>query len=282
MMGKTILHLQEVPMKQIPTFLNAVLIGILAFVLLNVVLPGANARAAQTPQPTTSPQPVCNSSRTVSVSGTAVVNVVPDRALIQLGVQSNAATVDAVEAANTMAIRRVINAIQSLGVESKDIATDWYIIDPVYEDYDSLYIKGYRIYNVVAVTLREVHKTSSVIAAALKAGANQVVNVEFYTSELRKYRDQARELAMKAAAEKAQALANAAGAGTGCVLNINENTSSYYNGWWWYGGSRNQWTQNVVQNASPAGGDGALSEAGPVSLGQISVRAEVNVTFGLE
>jgi uncharacterized protein YggE len=269
-------------MKQIPTFINALLIGILAFVLLNVVLPGANARAAQTPQPTASPQPVCDSSRTVSVSGTAVVNVVPDRALIQLGVQSNAATVDAVEAANTMAIRRVINAIQSLGVESKDIATDWYIIDPVYENYDSLYIKGYRIYNVVAITLREVHKTSSVIAAALKAGANQVVNVEFYTSELRKYRDQARELAMKAATEKAQALANAAGADAGCVLNISENTSSYYNGWWWYGSNRNQWTQNVVQNASPAGGDGALSEAGPVSLGQISVRAEVNVTLGLK
>ena len=43
------------------------------------------------------------------------------------------------------------------------------------------------------------------LAAALKAGVNQVNNVEFYTSELRKYRDQARELAMKAAKEKAQA-----------------------------------------------------------------------------
>ena len=101
--------------------------------------------------------------------------------------------------------------MRALGVEPKDIATDWYVIEPIYEDYDSLYIKGYRINNMVAITLRDVSKTSQVIAAALDAGANQVVNVDLYTSELRKYRDQARDLAMKAAAEKAQALASAAG-----------------------------------------------------------------------
>jgi hypothetical protein len=148
--------------------------------------------------------------------------------------------------------------LKKLGVEAKDIATDVYVIEPIYEDYDSLYIKGYRIHNMVAVTLRDVKKASAVIAAALKAGANQVVNVEFYTSELRKYRDQARDLAVKAAKEKAQALASAAGAETGCVLYINENTWSYYNGWWWWYGRNNQnlWTQNVVQNAAPSGTSG--------------------------
>jgi uncharacterized protein YggE len=119
----------------------------------------------------------------------------------------------------------------------------------------------------------------------MQAGANQVVNVEFYTSELRKYRDQAREMAMKAAAEKAQALAHAAGAETSCVLNINENTSSYFNGGgWWYGGtsSQNMWTQNVMQNAAPVGGETPTLDDGPVSLGQISVKAEVGVTWGLK
>ena len=182
------------------------------------------------------------------------------------------------------AINQVIKAVKALGVESKDIKTDWYVIEPLYEDYDSLTIKGYRIHNVVAITKRDVGKTSEVIAAAFQAGANQVVNVEFYTSELRKYRDQARELAMKAASEKAKALANSAGADTGCVLTINENTWSYFNGWgWWYGNSnQNLWTQNAVQNAAPIGGNGTSGEEDPVSTGQISVRAEVNVTFGLK
>ena len=186
------------------------------------------------------------------------------------------------QAANSAAIQKVINAV-ALGVEPKDIATDWYVIEPIYEDYDSLYIKGYRINNIVAITLRDVNKTSEVIAAALQAGANQVINVEFYTSELRKYRDQARDLAMKAASEKAQALAEAAGAETGCVLNINENSWSYYNGWW-YGGNAHQnlWTQNVVQNSPPRAPPACRGATEPISLGQISVKAEVSASFGLK
>lgn len=221
-----------------------------------------------------------------------MVNVIPDRALIQLGVQSNGKTPQEVQARNAVMISRVINAVKALGVEAKDISTDRYIIQPLYEDWDSLRIKGYRIFNVISITMRDVDKASSAISAAFQAGANQVVNVEFYTSELRKYRDQAREMAITAAHEKADALSQAAGASTGCVLDITENTSSYFNGWsgwgWWrYGGGNNQnlWTQNAVQNVAPSGGSGGetpASDDSPVSAGQISIRAEVSVTFALK
>ena len=42
---------------------------------------------------------------------------------------------------------------------------------------------------MIAITMRDVNKIIDAIAAAFGAGANQVVNVEFYMSELRKYRD---------------------------------------------------------------------------------------------
>jgi uncharacterized protein YggE len=271
-------------MKPLPVLLNAVLTSALLLAVVVVGLPQLPAQAAgPTPTPTVEPPAptACSSNRTVQVSGTAAVNVTPDRVLIQLGVQSNGVTVNEVEAANTRAIQKVIQALRAQGVADQDIATDWYIIEPVYEDYDSLYIKGYRINNLVAVTLRQVKSVSPVIAAALKAGANQVVNVEFYTSDLRTYRDQARALAMKAAGEKAAALAGAAGARPGCVLSINENTWSSFNSWW-YGRDQNLWAQNVVQNAGPSGGSTGAGGEGPVSLGQISVRAEVGVIYGLE
>jgi hypothetical protein len=223
----------------------------------------------------------CNSSRSVHVSGTAVVNVTPDRVLIQLGVQSNGRTPQLVEAANSATIYRVIQAIKRQNVEEKDIVTDRYVIEPIYENYDSLQIKGYRIYNLVAITLRDINNVNKVIVAALGAGANQVVNVEFYLSDLRKYRDQARELAMIAAGEKAQDLAEAAGAEAGCVLSINENTWSYFSGGWW-GRNNNLWTQNTVQNVPSSGGSGDSTEFGPVNLGQISVRAEVNASYSLK
>jgi len=271
-------------MKQTSVFVNAILTAVIAFLLLSTSLPTFSVQAATpspTPQPTADIQPVCDSSRTVQVTGSALINVTPDRALIQLGVQSNGATPDTVQSVNSAAIQKVIKALRAQGIEAKDIATDFYVIEPIYENYDSLYIKGYRINNIVAVTLRDVKKISAILAATLKAGANQVINVEFYTSELRKYRDQARELAVKAAKEKAQALANAAGAEAGCVLNINENSWSYYNGWWYGRNQQNMMTQNVVQNAAPSGGSGNAGDE-PISLGQISVKAEVSATFGLK
>lgn len=274
-------------MKHVSTLVNTILAVTLLLILLTTGFPRLNAKAAA---PTPDPKSIeeaenpCSTSRTVQVSGTAVVNVSPDRALVHLGVQSNGKSPREVQAKNAAVIRRVIKSIQALGVEAKDISTDQYVIEPLYEDYDSLRIKGYRIHNVISVTLREVDKTSDAIAAAFQAGANQVVNVEFYTSELRKYRDQAREMAMKAASEKADALAQAAGTDTQCVLNISENSSSYYHGWnWWYGGNnQNLWTQNAVQNVTPASQGTSTSEESPVSMGQISIRAEVSATFALK
>jgi hypothetical protein len=275
-------------MKPTQTVINTTLACALAFLLFSAGRPRFEARAAAltpTPEAAQSPETACSADRTVSVSGTAVVNVVPDRALVQLGVQSNGRTPKEVQARNAATISRAIDAVKALGVEAADIKTDWYVIEPLYEDYDSLSIKGYRIQNVVAITLRDVGKTSEVIGAAFQAGANQVVNVEFYTSELRKHRDQARAMAMKAASEKAEALAFTAGAQRGCVLSIQENTWSYFNGWgwWWYGrDNQNLWTQNAVQNAAPGGGETPSAEGDPVRSGTISVRAEVSASFALK
>jgi uncharacterized protein YggE len=281
-----IIKRQESPMKQLSAILNTVLACVLIFLLAVFGLPNTNAKAAPTTEAshelTGESELICNTGRTIQVSGTAVVNVIPDRVLIQLGVQSNGSTPQKAEAANSSTINQIFRALKAQGIEEKDIITDSYVIQPIYDDYDSLYIKGYRIYNIVAITLRDITKVNKVIGAALKAGANQVIDVEFYLSNLRKYRDQARDLAMKAAKEKAVDLASAGGAETGCVMSINENSWSYFNGGW-YGQSRELWTQNVVQNAAPAGGEsGILTDAGPVNLGQISVRAEVSASFSLK
>ncbi len=276
-------------MKQISTIVNTILACTLIFILFSAGLPNFNAHAA-TPTPTAStPQPqaaACDSTRSVQVSGVAVVNVTPDRALIKLGVQSNGRSAKEAQAKNSATINQVVKALKAQGIEAKDIATDWYTIEPLYEDYDSLRIKGYRIYNIVEITMRDAGKSNDAIIAAFQAGANQVVDVQFYTSELRKYRDQARELAMKAAKEKADALSSAAGSGVTCILTINENTQSnfYSGGWWWYGYNSNQnlMTQNVVQNAAPSGGESPTLDDGPLSAGQISIRAEITASFGLK
>jgi uncharacterized protein len=262
---------------------NYILAGMLVLVICLAGIQAAKVQAAVPQMTNQAAASACNANRSVHVTGSAMINVTPDRTLVQLGVQSNGKTVKIAQQANTQAIQSVIAALKNQGIEANDITTDAYVISPIYEDYDALYIKGYRIYNTVAVTVRDVTQTSDVVAAALTAGANQVNDVQFYTTELRKYRDQARELAVTAAKEKAQALAATAGTDTGCVLNISENSWSYYNGWW-SGSSAgsNLWTQNTIQNSTtPNQGSNSDTEE-PISLGQISVKAEVEVTYALE
>ena len=264
-------------MKATSTLWNLALVGALVMLGLDTLHP--RAQAAGLLAATT--QDACDSSRSVHVSGAAVVYVTPDRALIQLGVQSNGTTPDSVRSDNARDIQRVIRAISALGVQSKDIATDYYIVYPIYEDYSSLVIKGYRIDNTVSITLREVDLVDEVIIAALKAGANEIQDLQFYTSELRKYCDQARALAMEAAGEKAQALAGAAEAQAGCILSISENTWSHYYGSWRGGRETALWAQNVIQNAGSSQGESMLMDDSPITLGQIAIRAEVDASYSL-
>jgi uncharacterized protein len=267
-------------MKTIPNILQLALVcALLLFGALLYRQPAPVEARAPAPADET-----CSSTRTVQVTGSAVVNVVPDRAMVQLGVQSNGQTPDFVREANARQIHKVIDAVRQLGIDSKDIATDSYIVYPVYSDYNSLVISGYRIDNTVSITLRDVAKAGDVIVAALRVGANEVQDVQFYTSELRKYRDQARAMAMTAAKEKAQALAEAGGAQVGCVLSISENSWYQYFGSYRGGRTAAMWTQNAVQNAAPQSSSASSSglEDAPVTLGQIAVEAQVSASYSLK
>ena len=95
-------------MKSLSIVLNTILVCVLVFLLATLGLPDKKVLAAsEDPIPVVTTD-TCNSSRSVHVSGTAVVNVTPDRVLIQLGVQSNGFTPQLAEAANSGTIFRVI------------------------------------------------------------------------------------------------------------------------------------------------------------------------------
>ena len=133
----------------------------------------------------------------------------------------------------------------------------------------------------IVVTLKEVAIFDDVLTSVVAAGATHIRNIEFRTTELRKYRDQARAVAIKAAEDKARNLASQLGRTIGKPIKIDEGRSSsrfWYNSWWrWYGGRDAGSSQNVIQTADPS------VEAGDaIALGQISVKASVSVTFELE
>ncbi|HZY42071.1 MAG TPA: SIMPL domain-containing protein, partial [Anaerolineae bacterium] len=154
---------------------------LLIVVSLALLLSFFSNQANATVPPVLAADATCDSSRSIQVSGSAVIKVVPDLVTLQLGVTSNDITPQGVYDKNTTTTKKVMAAIRALGVSDKDLSTDYYIIRPLYNDYDSLTIKGYRINNTVVVNLKDVSKVSQVLAVALSAGANEVVDVQFKT-----------------------------------------------------------------------------------------------------
>jgi hypothetical protein len=128
----------------------------------------------------------------------------------------------------------------------------------------------------IVVTLRDVKRFEELLAAVLESGTNRVDGLEFRTTALRKHRDAARALALKAAREKAEAMAAELGCKVGKPVTISEGAAGA--GLWAWGGRRgNQMTQNVMGEAPSGGGEGSEGFA----PGQISVTASVNVSFEL-
>ena len=106
---------------------------------------------------------------------------------------------------------------------SKNVQTDFISIDPRYRrDEVTGQLLGYVVRKSLTVRLNDISKFEDLFTDLLDAGVNVVHGIEFRTTELRKYRDQARALAIKAAHEKAQALAQTAGRHAGSTLSISD------------------------------------------------------------
>jgi uncharacterized protein len=221
-------------------------------------------------------------SSNIDITGDAAINVAPDRVRTDLGVESRNKVLDTAIAQNDAIVRRVIGAARDFHIEEGDIQTDSIHVEMAYDSHDGTVVDYYQVTKSVQVFLRDVSKFEPLLTGVLRAGANHIYDVQFSTSELRKYRDQARALAVKAAIEKANDLASAAGLK---VAGKPVGLSSYsYGGGSWYSaccGNRygSQWSQNVVQNMR---GGGGIGPEGTVALGKIAVTASVTMRFKVE
>jgi uncharacterized protein YggE len=223
-----------------------------------------------------------SSRPTVSVSGSAEMKVPPDEIYLDLGVEVRHKDLDAGKAESDRKVAAVLASLRAAGAAEKDVQTDFLGIEPNYDNDVSRTVPvTYTLQRSIGVRLRQVAEFEEVLTAALKAGANYVHGVEFRTSELRRHRDAARQLAVGAAREKAEALVKELGGRLGRVLSVSE---SYWGGSWtwsgggWRGARFGQMYQNVVQTGE---GRGETPE-GTLSVGQIGVSATVSVTFAIE
>lgn len=158
----------------------------------------------------------------IVVGSSGQVKVSPDRASIQISVQTRAATAAAAASENATKQAAVIAALRGLGLGADQISTSGYTIYPEqrYEANREPVITGYNVTNTVTVEIRKLDQVGPAIDAALAKGANMVTSLQFYASNTEDARRRAIELAVQKARLDAEAAARAGGGTLGGLLEV--------------------------------------------------------------
>jgi uncharacterized protein YggE len=216
----------------------------------------------------------------VTVSGSAEVRVAPDEILIHAGVEIRNDNLDQARQQNDERMKKVLSFLKNSGVSGKDVQTDFINIAPDYDRLRASKVQTYIVRKFIEVRLTNTSNLETILTGMLDAGVDRINNVEFRTTQLRKYRDQARAMAIKAAREKADALCAELQVKRGKPLNINASESAGY--WNPYASMGYNVAANNVQNMAQDPGTSSDSPNQTLSLGQVSVSATVNVSFQIE
>ena len=212
-------------------------------------------------------------TRTLSVTGTAEVNVAPDICYLSFGVQTrDPKSATAAYKANAGQMDAVIAAVKTAGIPAKDIQTANLNLAPQYryeEKPSRRLFDGYLVTHSLNVKVRDLAKVSSVLDAAVSAGATEVGSVSFTVENPKKYTADARVEALKAARAKAEKIAEVAGVKLGRPLSISENEPG---GWGRYYAQANV----ALDRAESA------SMEMPLEPGEMKLTHTVNITYEIE
>ena len=175
---------------------------------------------------------VSTNPRYITVTGDADVMVEPDEVIITIGVESFDKDLNKSKEINDRDAKSVIQLLEKkYKIPKKYVRTHYIRVHPHYENWTTKKISGYSVYKQIELTLKEVDKFEAILTDVLKSGANNINNIQFRTTDLRKHKDQARELALIAAQEKARDMGGALGQTIGLPTNIQENQTGWY---FWY------------------------------------------------
>ena len=205
---------------------------------------------------------------TLTMNGVGSAQIAPDMAEVTLGVVTEAKDAARAHADNAAQAARVQNAVKALGIAERDIQTTRYDFEPVYDVKDNgrSVTTGYTVTNAVVVKVRDLANVGKVIDAALANGANRVDSLEFSASDPRAAKNAALADAARDARSKADAVARALGVRIVRVLNVYADAQSHT--------PRNYMPMMMAKEA--------YSAATPITAGELSYEASVNISYVIE
>lgn len=218
----------------------------------------------------------------ITVTGQAEMRVPPDEVVFTLEVESVDKDVLAAKKKTDESVKSVFALAKENHVKADEVQTSYISVEPKYSTDDLEYggerrgvkrvFLGYAVSKTIAIRLSDISRFDPLLSDVLRAGVTKVRNVEFRDSQIRKHRDQARAMAMKAAQEKANLLAREIGQTIGPAYSITEGIVSRY--------PANAMMQNSTSVISGELSAGESESA--IAPGLISVTAQVTVSFRLQ
>lgn len=240
-------------------FLKSALFGMVLLLGLTLAVP---AMAAELPGQYNTP--------VVVVTATGTTTVAPDQARISLGVVTNHKDLAQAQNENNQKTQRVIDAVQSLGIDKSLIQTSSFNIYPQY-DYNNNSngtLMGYQVRNEITIVVKDIDKVGTILDGAVQAGANNVNFVSFEKAKLEAAENEALIKAIARGRDKAQVIAAAAQMTLGGLVNISEGYSAsiYPN------------VANIAFDSAKGMGGGSV----PISPGELRVTATVTMVYQLK
>ena len=209
--------------------------------------------------------------RIVRVVGTADVKAIPDRAVIELGVAKQDVSAVLAKKSADDAARDILAHLRSNGIPEKDMQTTFLALRPQFDIHDGMRISYFVAEQRISFTVHDLSRIDSLLESLIKAGGNRIDSVRYEVSELRKYRDEARDLAMKAAREKAIALARALGQDIGKAYSIEEVAQSAYD-----------YSAGLMSNTAFEHSGAPTNTGLTTAPGESTISASVVVSFDLQ
>ncbi|MCM3713910.1 SIMPL domain-containing protein [Alkalihalobacillus oceani] len=148
----------------------------------------------------------------ISVIGEAELTVVPDQAVVTLGVTTETLELRQGQSENSAAMTAILDEVRRLGIGEDQIETALYQIDSRYHYEDGVStFAGYEITHLFQITIEEINMVGTIVDAAVEKGANTVRTIQFTLQRADIYRQQALQLAVENGISSAQAIATTLG-----------------------------------------------------------------------
>jgi uncharacterized protein YggE len=160
----------------------------------------------------------------IVVSATGSVTVKPDMAEFRIQLKSLAGNADKAAAQTAERYRAVQKALRSAGIPSEDAPSAGFTVSPEWEWSQSSgrnVLKGYAARHIIDVKIRDLKLAGKAIDAVVQAGADEVQNIRFFSSNFDVLRRNALAIAVENARKDADIMAKAAGGRVGGLIELN-------------------------------------------------------------